>query len=168
MRMNVLLLGLLAGFGLAGQAAAQTCASPLPIGSNQTPAINPALARDLCADSNSLPSYGGVTSPHRDAVYSFVAQNANATITIANTGGAWGDANPTVVLMPSPCSSSTDILNAGDSTTPMGPLSGLVNGQTYYIIVTADPGNPDPNRCGTYSLNVQNILPVELQSFSVD
>ena len=50
----------------------------------------------------------------------------------------------------------------------MGPLSGLVNGQTYYIIVTADPGNPDPNRCGTYSLNVQNILPVELQSFSVD
>ncbi len=96
-------------------------------------------------------------------MYSFVAQGANATVTIDHVGAAFG---ATVVLMPSPCASATDIIGAGDFANPM-VVDGLTDGATYYIIATADPGGP-VDACGTFGINVTGTLPVELQSFSVD
>lgn len=132
-----------------------SCSNPLPITSNSV------VTGNLCLFNNTLPLYGAVSSPQRDAIYSFVANNASATITIApNTWGA------TVVLMPTPCSLSTDIIAFGDASFPM-VVTGLTNGQTYYVIMTADPGGPG-DACGQYQMTVTGILPVELESFSVD
>jgi hypothetical protein len=138
----------------AGSVFAQTCAAPLPIAAG-------AFAGDTCTAANTLPSYGGTVSPQNEVIYSFVAQNANGTITISGAipGGA-------VFLMPSPCSSSTDPIDFGFVGTPL-TLEGLTNGQTYYVIVTSDPGGPN-TACGAYSLAVTPTLPVELQNFSVD
>lgn len=164
---KVALSALALSMAFAGQVMAQTCASPLAIGSDQTyapgPNQNPALAQDLCTASNSLPNYGGIASSQRDIVYSFVAQGANATVTVEHTGAAFG---ATIVLMPDPCASSTDIIGAGDFANPM-TVNGLTDGATYYIVATADPGGP-VDACGTFGINVTGPLPVELQSFSVD
>lgn len=143
-------------FGVSN-AFAQTCASPLQIFSDSS------VTGDTCTASNSLPGYGGISSPQNEIVYSFVAQGASASIGLAETGAAFGG---TVVLMPSPCSSSTDIIAAGDFSTPMA-VSGLTDGSTYFVIVTADPGGP-AGACGAFTATVTGTLPVELQSFSVD
>jgi hypothetical protein len=140
-----------------GNAFAQTCAAPLAINSNSD------VSGDTCTASNTLPGYGGISSPQSEIVYSFVAEGADAVISLAETGTPFGG---TVVLMPSPCSSSTDIIAAGDFSTPMA-VNGLTDGATYYVIVTADPGGPSA-ACGAFTLNVNGTLPVELQSFSVD
>lgn len=142
-------------FGLSAQAFAQTCASPLPVTSNST------KSGDTCTAANSLIGYGAVPSPQREIIYSFVAQSANANITVlANTFGG------TIFLMPSPCASSTDIIAAGNAGSPM-PVTGLTNGQTYYVIMTADPGGPAAS-CGAFTFNVVGTLPVSLQGFSVE
>lgn len=141
----------------AGNALAETCAAPIPIQSDSV------VNGDTCAAANTLPGYGGISSPQSEIVYSFVAQSANATISLAETGAPFG---ATVVLMPTPCSSSTDIIEAGDFSTPMN-VSGLTDGATYYVIITSDPGGP-ASACGTFSATVAGTLPVELQSFSVD
>jgi hypothetical protein len=155
--MNKIALGVSLLALSAGSAFAQTCATPLPIASNS------ARSGDTCTATNSLPGYGGVPSPQTEIVYSFVAQAANATISLAQTGTAFG---ATMFLMPSPCSSSTDPIAFGDFTTPMA-VNGLTNGQTYYVIITADPGGP-ASGCGPFTATVAGILPVELQNFSVD
>lgn len=152
---RVLFASIALAFG--ANAMAQTCASPLPIQSNS------AVSGDTCTAENSLPGYGGTPSPQREIVYSFVAQSANATIAIAETGAAFGAG---IFLMPSPCSVATDPTALGFPGSPM-PVNGLTNGQTYYVIVTADPGGP-ADACGPFTATVTGILPVELQSFSVD
>lgn len=159
MKTALIALAAVTCLGLSAQAFAQTCASPLPITSGGTP--NGTRSGNLCTATNTLPGYGGVPSPQAEVVYSFVAQSANATITVAmNSFGG------TVVLMPSPCSSSTDITAAGNAGNPM-VVSGLTNGATYYVIMTADPGGP-PAACGPYTLTVAGTLPVSLQGFSVE
>ena len=159
MKTALIALAAVTCFGLSAQAFAQTCASPLPITSGGTP--NGTRSGDLCTATNTLPGYGGIPSAQNEVIYSFVAQSANATISLAaNTYGA------TVVLMPSPCSSSTDIIAAGNAATPMA-VNTLTNGATYYVIVTADPSGP-PNACGPYTATVAGTLPVSLQGFSVE
>lgn len=142
-------------------AMAQTCASPLPITSEG--GEHAVVSGDLCTASNSLPTYGGTGSPQKEIVYSFVAEGANATIEIAETGAPFGVG---MFLMPSPCAASTDVMQLGFPGHPM-VVNGLTDGQTYYVIVTADPGGP-ADACGTFTATVTGTLPVELQSFSVD
>lgn len=152
---RVLFASIALAFG--ANAMAQTCASPLPIQSNS------AVSGDTCTSSNTLPGYGGIPSPQSEIIYSFVAQGANATISLAHTGAPFG---ATMFVMPSPCSSSTDPIALGDFTTPMA-VTGLTDGATYYVIITGDPGGP-ADACGPFTATVTGILPVELQSFSVD
>lgn len=162
MKNNLILAvaGVLALFG--GQVAAQTCASPLPIASNQS------LLGDTCTATNSLPSYGGTTSTQNEIVYSFVAGPTPPTygnITITPTGGFAGSAAG-VFLLPT-CSAATDPTAFGVQGTPMIlSTAGLVVGQTYYLVVTADPGGPAAG-CGQFNIG-SGYLPVSLQKFSVD
>lgn len=143
---------------------AQTCANPLPIKSNDM------LVGDTCTGSNaSFPQFpGGIASPQNDVVYSFVAQGANATITVDSNGSALV---PGIVVM-NPCDS-----NAGNITQAAGNnngqavvmVNGLTDGVTYYVVVTTDPGAGAPaNNCGAYNITVNGILPVDLQKFSVE
>jgi hypothetical protein len=152
---RVLLASAMLAFG--ANAFAQTCASPLPILSDSV------AAGDTCTAGNDLPGYGSIGSPQNEIIYSFVAQGANANVALAHTGAPFG---ATMFVMPSPCSLSTDPIAFGDFTTPMA-VNGLTDGQTYYLIVTADPGGP-ANACGAFTATVTGTLPVELQSFSVD
>ena len=102
----ITLAGALA-LGLSFQVAAQTCASPLPITSEGGP--HGVVNGDLCTATNSLPTYGGTSSPQNEIVYSFVAQGANATITLAQGAeGTWGGQSAGVLLMLSPWSSVAD------------------------------------------------------------
>jgi hypothetical protein len=146
-------LFLLAGLATTGLHA-QTCATPLPL-------LGIANTGDTCVAPNSLPGYGGVPSPQREVVYSFVGSANNLTANIQQTGTPFG---ATILLLPAPCSSSTDPIAIGDFMTPM-VIGGLTSGATYYLVVTADPGGP-ANACGDYALQV--TIPVGLQSFSVD
>lgn len=147
-------------FGANAMAQPGTCADPLPITSNSV------VSGDLCTASNTLPVYGGVPSPQREIIYSFVANGADATLELTHTGAPFGG---TMFVMPSPCSLSTDPISLGDFGTPMpvGPGQGINDGETYYIIVTADPGG-DPDACGPFQVTVNGTLPVELESFTVE
>jgi hypothetical protein len=161
--MNKIALGVSLLALSAGSAFAQTCASPIVVPSNGT------FPGDLCTATNTLPQYGGTTSPQAEIIYSFVAQNATGNVTLTQTGAPFG---ATMFLLPSPCAVGTDPISFGDSANPM-PMSNLagggtplVNGQTYFIVMTADPGGP-ADACGAFSFTTPT-LPVELQNFSVD
>lgn len=160
----VLLSGASTVWGQAG-----TCADPIPLFAGV------AVTGDTCTASNSLPNYGGTTSPQAELVYHF--QNgtngagtfASGDFVFAHTGAAFGGG---MFLLPAPCSNSTDPISFGNDANPM-PATNMAGGtplnesQDYYVIVTADPGGP-ADACGEFSLTPPNPLPVELQSFSVD
>ncbi|WP_313913030.1 hypothetical protein [Tahibacter sp.] len=145
-----------------GQAAAQTCANPLPIVSNVP------VSGDTCTAANSLPSYGGTTSAQNEIVYSFVAGPTPPTygdLLIAQTGGFAGSAGG-VFLLPA-CTASTDPIAFGVVGAPLSvSTSGITPGQTYYVVVTADPGGPAAG-CGQFTIT-PGYLPVSLQKFSVE
>lgn len=155
----LLALSLVCGLAAAGQVFAQDCASPIAIHSNET-----GVTGDTCSAGNPLPTYGGTGSPQNEVIYSFVAQSANATISIAATGGYSGS-TAALFLLPA-CTPSTDPIQFGAPGVDM-PVSGLTDGQTYFVAVTADPGGPNDG-CGQYQVDVTGILPVTLQSFSID
>lgn len=156
MRINY--IAAIAALAFSGSALAFTCAAPVPIFSDS---VNPG---NTCEGTNSLPTYGGISSPQPEIVYSFTADSAAANLVIDLQGLPGG----AVFLMPSPCASSTDPTHFGFDGTPLVINPGeLVDGSDYFLIVTADPGGP-ADACGEYSLNVNGQLPVELQSFSID
>lgn len=157
-KLTLILLGALA---VSGQTVAQTCATPLPLYS--PPAQGP-YTGDTCTAANSLATYGGTGSPQTEIVYSFVAQNANATLSLAAIGGFAG--TTASMLMLPVCAANADPIAFGVPGTPM-TVSGLTNGQSYFVVVTADPGGPALG-CGQYSLSVNGIVPVALQAFSVE
>lgn len=142
--------------GASGMALAQTCAAPIAIHSNET------VTGDLCSAQNSLPTYGGITSPQKEIVYSFVAQGANATINYAANGYTG-----VAYLMPSPCAPATDPIALGTSVGTDMAVNGLTDGQTYYLIITANPGGPE-DACGTFTAAVNGTLPVTLKGFTVE
>ena len=139
---------------------AQSCAAPLPIYSDGT--TDPV---DTCTANNEIPGFGGLGGgQHNDVVYSFVAQDANATIS------ATSDFESAVYLLDTCDAANGNVLPMQAITNPPGGsfnVGTLTNGQTYYIVVTGSPVQNNPV-CGTISVTVQNTLPVELQSFSVD
>lgn len=148
---SLLLIGLVGSMAVCANAFAQDCATPLPIQSDSQ------VSGDTCTAGNPLPTYGGTGSPQNEVIYSFVAQGANATINIAATGGFSGGASPGFFLFPA-CSASTDPVAFGATGVDM-TVSGLTDGQTYYIAATSDPGGPN-NGCGAYDLTVTGTLPV--------
>lgn len=163
MRKLLLVTLALSGAVMSANVLAQTCAQPLAIHSHES-----GLAGDTCGATNAFPSYpGGIPSPQNDVVYSFVAQDANATIAVQGSGTL--TAPGWVVL--APCDAvNGNIVASGSNAggTASGTVSGLTNGTTYYVAVTTDPGAGQPNdNCGTFTVDVTGILPVELQSFSV-
>lgn len=148
----------------ASSAFAQDCANPLPITSQGGPHEH--VAGNLCTASNSLPTMGGTPSPGNDLVYSFVAQGASASINFAiGSEATWGGQTAGIFLLPS-CSVGTDPIQFGFPGTPM-QVSGLTDGQTYYVVVTPDPAAPAAT-CGTFTADVTGTLPVTLKNFSVE
>ena len=162
MKLSTLVISLASLAATSGTAFAQTCASPLPITSQGGP--HGVVSGDTCTATNTLPSYGGTTSPQNEIVYSFVAQSANAQISIVQNGGFAGSTGA-VFLLPA-CTASTDPIAFGFPGSPM-VVNGLTNGQTYYVVATADPGGPNAG-CGQFTATVTGTLPVELKKFSVD
>lgn len=144
--------------GVAFSQPGTTCAQAITIQSNSS------VNGDSCTSGNPIGALGPLPSPHNDVIYSFVAQSANATITVPAASYDYG------VFLTSGCAGTTPApsqATTGPSPGGSFPVSGLTNGQTYYIIVSGNPSVDTP-ACGTYSLTVTGILPVELQSFSVD
>ncbi len=140
-----------------------SCANPLPITSQA--GTNGIVTGNTCDFLNTLPTYGGTASPQREAIFSFVANDANATLVMTEPGAPYGGA---MFLMPSPCSVATDPINLGGPGFDMTIAPGsLVNGQTYYVIVTTDP-SLGPDICGEFNVAVTGVLPVELESFEVE
>lgn len=161
MKNNLTLVLALAAAVFGGQAAAQTCANPLPISSNSM------VSGDTCTASNSLPAYGGTGSTQNEIIYSFVAGPTPPTygnLTLQQSGGFAGTAGG-VFLLPA-CNASTDPIAFGVQGSPL-ILNGLLTpGQTYYVVVTADPGGPAAG-CGQFTVS-SGYLPVSLQQFSID
>lgn len=157
--MNVRLVASALALSLASSFAfAQTCASPITINSNST------VDGDTCGAANVIPSFGALPSPHNDVVYSFVAEGADATISMPASNFNYG------AFLLDACDTDGNAFPTQAITNPPGgsfQVSGLVDGQTYYIVVSGSPAEGNPV-CGTFTLDVDGTLPVELQSFSVD
>lgn len=149
---------------VAAHAQDGTCTNPYPAASNSTYANI-----DLCAHANTLTALGTAGGPQRDAVYLFTAQDADATLTLTHDAAFTGVFYLVPVVGGNTCATSVDPIQFGFQGAPytITPGDGVTNSNDYLIVVTADPGGPE-NACGTFTLEVQNTLPVELQSFSVD
>jgi len=156
---SLLVVGMFAAFASAGTALAQDCANPIPIHTDEQD-----VTGDTCTAGNPLPSYGGTGSSQNEIIYSFTAQGANANISITGTGGYAGT-TPAIFLFPA-CSASTDPIAFGIPGVPMA-VTGLTDGQQYFIAVTADPGGP-ADGCGAYDVDVDGTLPVVVQNFVVE
>lgn len=154
---RVLFASIALAFG--ANAMAQTCASPIQIFSD-TP-----FNGDSCTADNTITGFGPLPSPHNDVVYSFVAQGANATLTM-NAAAGYDYAvlliDACSAIAPAPLNGSTGPANGGNF-----QLSGLTDGNTYYVVVTGNPSNAAA-QCGSYTVAVAGTVPVELQSFSVE
>lgn len=162
----------IAGCLVSSAAFANTCASPIIISSNNSTGTFAAPGVNSCdAGVDDFPTFpGGVPSPGPDVVHSFVADGANATITVEPAA----DFAAAILLLSSCNNASANILGQGytDDPTPGAPISmsvgGLTDGQTYYVVLTHHPFADPANRCGTYTGDINGQLPVELQEFSVD
>lgn len=157
MKNALLTLTAIAAMGVSAVSFAQTCASPLPMKSNTTYPNAMSPTATTCGGQAGL-NLGGTIYPHPSIVYSFVAQSANATITLTGT-----DREMSLV---SNCNSAP--IAIGFVGGPMA-VNGLTNGQTYLVIVSTDPSIPTPPvQCGPYTATVAGTLPVSLQGFSVE
>lgn len=153
------------GILTASAASAQDCAAPLAMPGAGAPGAD----GDTCAAGNPFPQFpGGIPSPQNDVVYSFTAQGANASVSVAANGSAL---LPGFVVM-TPCdpvAGNPIAFGSNAAGTATGTVSGLTDGTTYYLVVTTDPGaGAANNNCGTYNLSYTGTLPVSLQSFSID
>ena len=157
MKNALLTLTAIAAMSLSAVSFAQTCASPLPIKSNSSYPNASSPTATTCGGQAGL-NLGGTIYPHPSVVYSFVAQSANATITITGT-----DREMSLV---SSCAQAP--IAIGFVGGPM-VVNSLTNGTTYYVVVSTDPSIPTPPiQCGAYTLAVAGTLPVSLQGFSVE
>lgn len=149
--------------GFASVASAQpgsSCAEAIQIQSNST------VSGDTCASANPIGGYGGLPSPHNDVIYYFDAQDAaaNINVTAANYNYA--------VFLTSDCAGNTSAPIQGSNGPGVGgtfPVNEaeVADGARWYITVSGNPTTP-AGTCGTYTLEVDGQLPVELQNFSVE
>lgn len=130
-------------FGMAGAAHADSCHTPRTIYENTG---NPG---DTCLSHDWLPSFGPIPRPQRDVVYHFQAWDDNVTLTL----NLEGFPEAVMFLLPSPCAATTVPLDMGSTWSPLVmPPGTLINGQDYFVVVTAVPESP-PGTCGYYSLS---------------
>lgn len=157
---KVSVLASLVALSFSGTVFAQTCASPLDIGSPG------AVSGDTSTAENTIAGFGPLPSPHNDIVYSFVAEGANATITVSAASYDYG-----VVLIQTCAGVSSAPIQASTGPGPGGAFTiatdSLVDGTTYYIVVTGNPSVDTPV-AGTFTMDLVDTLPVELQNFSVE
>lgn len=140
-----------------------TCATPLPIRSNDS------VSGDTNAGGSSIARIGGLPlSGAKSLIYRFTAQGLNARFRVTGTYD-WGVfVVQTCNAITSPALTAitnTDTTNVLDLSATANP--GFVDGNSYFVIVSTNPGQPaNPN--GGFTVVVEETLPVSLQSFSVD
>lgn len=164
MKMKLALL-LLAGAAFPMAAAAQTCTSPLPMFGGSTYNADTSTASDIIA------GVGPAQSTGPDIVYSFVADGVSPTSTIDVTSPSFDWA----IWLTTDCSvtiGSGDVISGkagvagtGDSMTLSNSGTALVDGTTYYVILTSSPADNN-GQSGTMTVETPTPLPVELQNFS--
>lgn len=155
----VVAIALLGGLAFSAASFAQTCASPLPIGP-KVGGNHPPLSGTTCGGTAGL-NLGGTIYPHPSIVYSFVAQNASASLTFG------ADPNREMSLVAN-CASAPITFGAPGFPMVVAPGT-LIDGTTYLVIVSSDSGLPPaPPICGPYNVVITGTLPVSLQNFSVE
>lgn len=158
-RLNTLLLPLLlVAPGIALAQPGQTCAEAIQIFSDSS------VSGDTCGSVNGIGALGPLPSPHNDLIYFFVADGASATISMPAASYDYG------VFLTSGCAGTTPAPTQAATGPAAGgsfPVGGLTDGNTYYVIVSGNPSVDTPS-CGTFDMNIDGQLPVELQSFSID
>lgn len=116
---------------------------------------------------NNTNSFGTIPSPANDAYYYFVAKNVSPTSNITMTPGY--DAG---IALTKTCGNNApqEHADGGSGTLTLNLALGgggpLVDGTTYYVIVTGNPTG-DASNVGSFSLTTPTPLPVKLQKFSV-
>ncbi|MCQ4167163.1 hypothetical protein [Tahibacter harae] len=171
--LNKSLLALCMALGMAGTAAAQTCATP---GTFSFASANaPTVSGDTCTGTSFFGDICDDTfpSPSNDAIYAFNINNAGpagytaTTISLTTSSASF---NPVIAILGpgAPCASSTPCLRsassggvgAGESVN----AAGLANG-SYFLLVSGDPGS---TTCGAFTLSANGSLPVQLKNFAID
>lgn len=155
------------------QNGGNSCAEAVEMQSNSTYQVDTSAADSANPISNFGAPFG--STQNNDRIYKFTANGATGAITVS-------DANyPYAVFLSNGCQPSGLLpLNAvaGAAGAPgslaltddIGGTGPLVDGTTYYVAVTGNPGGQgaaDPARNGQLTLGTPT-LPVTLQSFSID
>jgi len=170
--LNKSLLALCMALGMAGTAAAQTCATPrsflnpgtAPTSSDSTCTTGTAVLGDICG--------AFFENPSPDIIYQFSINPAGpngytaSTITISTTTAAY---NPLLALLGpggncdanASCTRTAAGLGAGVAEAL--DVAGLAAG-SYYLIVSGE-GN---SNCGEFTITANGSLPVQLKNFAID
>lgn len=157
--MNKLFVAVAGGaLALGATSVFAQCDNTAPILQSNTP-----VSGTTCGGVAGI-NLGGAVLGHPSVIYRFTYQNVGAPnpnlITVTGAEREFAVATN--------CTSAP--VGGGAPGVPFDiNNSGLVAGTQYFVFVTSDPGLPvtAPPRCGDFSLSPQ-VLPVELQSFSVD
>lgn len=171
--LNKSLLALCMVVGMAGSAAAQTCASPGAF--NYATPTAPAVSGDTCSGTSFFGDICDDTfpSPSNDAIYAFNINSAGPagyTATSISLTTSSASFNPIIAILGpgTPCASSTPCLRSASSggvgageTVNAG---GLANG-AYFLLVSGDPGS---TTCGAFTVSANGSLPVQLKNFAID
>jgi len=140
-----------------------TCATPIAIESNST------VSGDTTAGGNAIAKIGGLPlSGAKSMIYKFTANALDAHFQVTGSYD-WGvfvvqtcNAVTSPALTAITNTDATNDLDLGGTANPA-----FVDGNSYYVIVSTNPGQPtNPN--GPYNIVVDGNLPVGLKSFSVD
>ena len=137
-----------------------SCAAAQEIFSGQT------YSGDTSTSTSFIGSFSGVPSPGPDLAFKFTDHNSagNIVVTITNGWNAGG------VITASCAAVSGPPLSAGTGTTTFNvsvDRPPLTDGTQYFFIMTGNPSdNSGPS--GPFSFTTPAVLPVTLQSFSID
>jgi hypothetical protein len=121
---------------------------------------------DTTGGTNWIDTYGSFASPSNDIMYTFTTRQKPPTGSITPTAANY----PFAIYLLSDClNGGTEAMPISQTTTVGTPLdlSRAEAAHTYYVAITGIPsGGPGAN--GTLTIDVTPVLPVTLQSFTVD
>jgi len=148
-------------------AASQTYAQGGPFCAFSIPMpVSGTFTVDTTAGTNWIGTYGSFASPSNDIMYTFTTRAKPPTGAITPTAANYLFA----IYLLSDCSNGgTQAMPISQTTTVGTPLdlSGAEAAHTYYVAITGTPaGGAGAN--GTLTIDVTPVLPVTLQSFTVD
>lgn len=143
---------------------ALTCATAKEVFSNAP------FNGDTTSGGNSIARIGPLPlSGAKSLIYKFTARDVDAKISVTSpyNFGLFVVKNCQAITSPALTAiTSTDASNTWDlAATSSEPF---VNGQTYYIVVSGNPGTPNDNQEGAFTATVSDTLPVTLKNFSVE